>query len=403
MASPARSFAPGFAAAPLSVTCPALDRDPASRERESAGTCAARKWSSRAPAPASGRCENRESSASAIWRGACPAKRCRQICALRKIRPRIGLGCAKVSAASRDLMLAINPPLFTRWTRRPEAEDPLLQICPDCGAGIDVSDEEPLSAVICPVCGAPSVVAATDRPFRAGGRARARRHGRGLSRSGYFARPARRAEAAAQERVATRTSQIAQLETEAAITASINHPHVVKVFTTGTDHGRFYIAMELVDKGTLDDLIELQGRVAEAQVLEVGIQIAQGLRAAQQAGPDSSRREAGQHPFCRCAHRQDRGLRPRHFRGGRGQGARRNLGHALLRRAGEAGQQARGFPQRHLLARRHAFSRARRPAAVRGGGRLDGRAQASEEPGGEPAGLCPAGLGRDGLSSSIAR
>ena len=80
-----------------------------------------------------------------------------------------------------------------------------------------------------------------------------------------------------------RTS-IEQFEKEASITASINHPHVVRVFTSGTDHGRFFIAMELVDKGTLDDLIRLQGRVAEAQVLEVGSQIAQGLRAALQAG-----------------------------------------------------------------------------------------------------------------------
>ncbi|MGV3531391.1 MAG: protein kinase domain-containing protein, partial [Chthoniobacteraceae bacterium] len=75
-----------------------------------------------------------------------------------------------------------------------------------------------------------------------------------------------------------------QLETEAAITASINHPHVVRVFSTGTFEGRFYIAMELVDKGTLDDLIELQGTVAEAQVLDVAIQISQGLRAAYQHG-----------------------------------------------------------------------------------------------------------------------
>jgi serine/threonine protein kinase len=50
------------------------------------------------------------------------------------------------------------------------------------------------------------------------------------------------------------------------------------------DHGRFYIAMELVEKGTLDKLIELQGRVGEVQVLEVGIQIASGLRAAHEAG-----------------------------------------------------------------------------------------------------------------------
>ena len=77
---------------------------------------------------------------------------------------------------------------------------------------------------------------------------------------------------------------LAQLEAEASITASINHPHVVKVFTTGTDHGRFYIAMELVNKGTLDDLIRIQSRVAETQALEVAIQVADGLRAAQRAG-----------------------------------------------------------------------------------------------------------------------
>lgn len=76
----------------------------------------------------------------------------------------------------------------------------------------------------------------------------------------------------------------AQLENEARITASINHPHVVKVYTFGEDHGQFYLAMELVDKGSLDDLMSIQNRVAEAQVLEVGIQIAQGLRAATEVG-----------------------------------------------------------------------------------------------------------------------
>ena len=40
-------------------------------------------------------------------------------------------------------------------------EEPLVQTCPSCGAEIDVSEEEPLSAILCPVCGAPSVVAAS--------------------------------------------------------------------------------------------------------------------------------------------------------------------------------------------------------------------------------------------------
>jgi len=162
-------------------------------------------------------------------------------------------------------------------------EEPLVQTCPNCGAEIDVSEQEPLSAIICPVCGAPSVVAATidhfellDELGRGGMGVVYRAQDTSLDRP-VALKLLRKSETTGPE-------QIAQLETEAAITASINHPHVVKVFTTGMDHGRFYIAMELVDKGTLDNLIELQGRVAEAQVLEVGIQIASGLRAAQQAG-----------------------------------------------------------------------------------------------------------------------
>jgi serine/threonine protein kinase len=77
---------------------------------------------------------------------------------------------------------------------------------------------------------------------------------------------------------------IAKFEREARITASVNHPHVVKVYSFGSDHGLYYIAMELVDKGSLDDLMGLQGRVAEIQILNVGIQVAQGLQAAHQKG-----------------------------------------------------------------------------------------------------------------------
>jgi eukaryotic-like serine/threonine-protein kinase len=77
---------------------------------------------------------------------------------------------------------------------------------------------------------------------------------------------------------------VEQFQREASITASINHPNVVKVYSAGTDNGLVYIAMELVDKGSLDDLMTLQGRVAEMQVLEVGSQIARGLDAALRRG-----------------------------------------------------------------------------------------------------------------------
>lgn len=71
-----------------------------------------------------------------------------------------------------------------------------------------------------------------------------------------------------------------KLAKEARLTAAINHPHVVKVFHFGRDHGQFYLAMELVEKGSLDQLMAVQKRIGEAQVLEVGTQIAMGLAAA---------------------------------------------------------------------------------------------------------------------------
>ncbi|MEA3207184.1 MAG: eukaryotic-like serine/threonine-protein kinase [Chthoniobacter sp.] len=164
-----------------------------------------------------------------------------------------------------------------------EAESPLLQACGTCGGLIDISDEEPLSRMTCPMCGAPELVSGRVDKFElvevvgSGGMGVVyKAYDAGLDR--YLALKLLRRDKGTNYQV------VEQLEKEASITASINHPHVVRVFTSGTDHGRFYIAMELVDKGTLDDLIKLQGRVSEAQVLQVGIQIAQGLRAALQAG-----------------------------------------------------------------------------------------------------------------------
>src|SRR5947199_8039603 len=75
-----------------------------------------------------------------------------------------------------------------------------------------------------------------------------------------------------------------RLQEEARVAASVNHPNVIQVFSSGTDHGQFYVVMELVDHGTLDDLIEKRNRLSEEQVLESGIQVANGLRAAYRQG-----------------------------------------------------------------------------------------------------------------------
>ena len=71
-----------------------------------------------------------------------------------------------------------------------------------------------------------------------------------------------------------------QLQREARVTASVNHPNVIQVYSSGTDHDKFYLVMELVDQGSLEDLMVQHERVSEEQVLETGIQVAKGLSAA---------------------------------------------------------------------------------------------------------------------------
>lgn len=164
-----------------------------------------------------------------------------------------------------------------------ETSDPAIQECPTCGTLIDVTEEQPLALRHCPNCGAAMRVRRTFNHFElqevlgAGGMGAVYR---ALDRN--LNRPV--ALKLLREEHSQSPELIAAFAKEAAITASISHPHVVKVYSTGTDHGIFYIAMELVDKGSLEELMALQGKVGEAQVLEVGIQIAQGLNAANQRG-----------------------------------------------------------------------------------------------------------------------
>jgi hypothetical protein len=76
----------------------------------------------------------------------------------------------------------------------------------------------------------------------------------------------------------------AQFEREASLTARINHPNVVRVYSTGVAYGMFYIAMELVDKGALDTKMDAVGKVPEEEVLQTCMQVAEGLAAAHRAG-----------------------------------------------------------------------------------------------------------------------
>jgi hypothetical protein len=158
-----------------------------------------------------------------------------------------------------------------------------LQACPNCAALVDVCEQEPLAKFHCPICGTAMRAARQFNHFSivehlgSGGMGSVYKAlDRNLNR--LVALKLLKKEMSADE------TYILKLEDEARITASISHPFVVKVFSFGSDCGQYYIAMELVDKGSLDDLMNLQTRVAELQVMQVGLQVASGLQAAHERG-----------------------------------------------------------------------------------------------------------------------
>jgi eukaryotic-like serine/threonine-protein kinase len=160
-----------------------------------------------------------------------------------------------------------------------EAMGRLLEACPVCDTVMDVTDQAPLEQVRCSKCGQ---LLRAHRQFNnyrliallgEGGMGSVFR-ALDLNLNREVALKILKKECSANEK------ERAELEEEARITASINHPHVVRVFSFGEDHGQFYLAMELAEKGSLDDLMGIQQRLAEIQVLQIGIQIAEGLEAA---------------------------------------------------------------------------------------------------------------------------
>lgn len=71
---------------------------------------------------------------------------------------------------------------------------------------------------------------------------------------------------------------------EARIMASVRHPNIVQVFDCGVSEGRAFVAMELVEGRTLEDIVFEDGPLSAERLIPLATQLFSGLDAAHERG-----------------------------------------------------------------------------------------------------------------------
>jgi len=162
-------------------------------------------------------------------------------------------------------------------------EQQYLSQCPSCGAAIDVTAFEPFTKITCPSCHESVRVRRKFNHFVI-----IKQIGEGGMSRVFEAEDetlGRRVALKILNRTYSRDAvRMAQFQNEALITARVTHPNVIKLYSVGHDQGYFYIAMELVAGGSLEQRIKRDGTVNEKDALRIGRQVADGLRAAYRMG-----------------------------------------------------------------------------------------------------------------------
>jgi len=161
--------------------------------------------------------------------------------------------------------------------------DPNIAICPSCGTMIDVSEQELFVLVNCSACGARMRVRQDFANFQIQGVLG--EGGQGIVYRAVDKKLNRPVAIKVIKREYSADSEfVRRFQSEARITASLNNPHIVKVYSTGEHNGLLYLAMEIVDHGSLYALMAQLKMMPEEQALDIGIQIATGLKAGLELG-----------------------------------------------------------------------------------------------------------------------
>ena len=85
------------------------------------------------------------------------------------------------------------------------------------------------------------------------------------------------------DEVSSDRQRLARFQQEARIASSLNHPNIITIHDVGESGGTSFIVMELAEGRTLRSLLA-SGPLATRRLLEVGVQVADGLAKAHAAG-----------------------------------------------------------------------------------------------------------------------
>jgi len=155
--------------------------------------------------------------------------------------------------------------------------------CRACQASIDTAGQAPFESVTCASCGAGNTV-----PARLGQFLLLDLLGTGGMGGVYYARD----EALGRDVVIKVMLKslgddpkfIETFKREAQAVARLNHTHIAQIYSFGQEKGQPYIVMELVNGQRLDQMIESGEPLSQSLVMRIGLEIAQGLSAADEAG-----------------------------------------------------------------------------------------------------------------------
>ena len=83
--------------------------------------------------------------------------------------------------------------------------------------------------------------------------------------------------------LATDEKFVRRFQREALSASSLSHPNIVEVYDVGEDNGQYYIVMEYIEGCQLKQLLKKRGRLTLSEVIDIMLQITDGLSVAHDA------------------------------------------------------------------------------------------------------------------------